>query len=117
MKFFRANDFTNHYHSKTQEECAEYCADIANKRLEQCGKDVYSVYKSPHIWQLSPQDAKHRALLINIEDLEPCTHPEEKVRPRVVGLKEQICAEHIIKDVYICECGAKLKPKSFEVVE
>ena len=45
----------------------------------------------------------------DVEPIEQCKHPEEKVQQRPDGLRSG--------GVYMCECGAKVKPSAFEVVD
>ena len=49
----------------------------------------------------------HKAILVCIEPIEQCKHPKEKVLHSISN----------IPLVFQCECGAKVKPKEFEVCE
>lgn len=48
------------------------------------------------------QDHTHKALLINIEPIEKCKHPKEKVKLWDCGIN------------YECECGAQVEPAEFK---
>ncbi len=115
MKFFIASDFEigRQY---TQEEFA----DLANAKLEREGKVVCTYWNSPGLpdddseWTVKEKvgESHYKALLINIEPIEMCTHPSEKIH--------HLCQSD--QDEYItikfeCECGARVRPKSFEVCE
>lgn len=54
----------------------------------------------------------HKALLINIEPIEKCNHPKEKVR-RFSGAHVE--GENI--GFFVCECGAKVHPCSYEEIK
>jgi len=110
MKFFKPSDFAGSGH----EPFAQYAADEANAKLEREGKVVCG-YESIKTWdQVKPDYSNtHKALLINIEPIEKCTHPSEKVGPYTSMDVLNNKAEHYFR----CECGAKVKPKSYEVVE
>ena len=110
MKFFKPEDF--------QVALGEYgmglqAANLANAKLEREGKVVYQYNKGP--WSQTSlesftgiKEQDHRALLINIEPIEKCTHPKEKVNEIYDG-------GYPIGE-FQCECGAKVKPKEFEEV-
>lgn len=56
----------------------------------------------------SPLGDTHSAKLVCIQELKKCEHPPEKVLA-------QENSSHIVE--YECECGAKVKPSAYEVVE
>lgn len=122
-KFFNFTDFIEQCNSADQ---ADHIANAANAKLERESKVVYS-YRPDLTWftnqtsgskectycggdeieccrfyKIDPVDT-HKALLINIETIEKCTHPEEKIRKQEwpYGL---------------CECGIRVKPAKFEPV-
>ncbi len=49
----------------------------------------------------------HQALLIKIEPIAKCEHPDEKIK--------RICADYGYS--YVCECGQKLEPTGWKAVE
>ncbi len=126
MKFFKPEDFawsTEMIDSVTWEDAAA----AANAKLEREGKVVYGTHPNGSDWWNGPMPMQkdcYKAFLINIEPIAKCEHPSEKVR---TYQKET----HVVRkgyddsDVYStdreivneCECGAREKPKSFEVVE
>lgn len=115
MKFFDMTDFSDLW--ITSGGMSIYptpmgVAEKANAKLEREGKIVwaYDISKG-HLWWTDPQDdgiKNYKALLIGIEKIEVCKHPAEKVS----WINFQ--GSH---HGYGCECGAKVKPSSFEVCE
>lgn len=110
MKFFKWEDFLGR---GIDGASILKAVDAANAKLEREGKIIeiehgYIMGPIGKIGETTKVSSKSKALLINIETIEACTHPEEKVKPDV----NTIFVEHLFK----CECGAKLKPKTFEVV-
>lgn len=134
MKFFKPEDFlcTTNIPLLPTEAC-----NLANAKLEREGKIVYghngkSVadhFPDAFFWR--PDDlvngdvlyngkiahSTHKALLINIEPIEKCTHPSEKVKTQWRREFHCLRDEGIEVKEWQCECGAKVKPKSFEVFE
>jgi len=116
MKFFEPVDFDDLVPTPSHSENEEFrfkVAEIANDKLEREGRIVYQTKDSQlSQWtQGTPENAFRIALLINIELTEKCTHPSEKVK--WAGTKWEYGATPLLE----CECGAKVKPKSFEVCE
>ena len=148
-KFFVPEDFDGpaclsrwvKFPSYEYDEILKFVTDRANTKLIKEGKIVYGFspfpykdhpsgnYFEPHTWTTFHQDDKtkyaapenHKALLINIEPIEKCTHPADKCSYKWgQGIK--------LEDVrfpgpqiyepghWICECGAKVKPKEFEEI-
>ncbi len=116
MNFFKDSDFEGHYLDQCK-TFAQWAAYFANNKLEQMGEEVFGI--EGEVWgemhngqgftamEFNKRPATHSALLINIEPIEKCTHPVENV-----------CwsGDHT-GQTYLCSnCGAKLKPKTFEVV-
>ena len=107
MKFFKPEDFpdTGAY--------ALEAAHRANAKLERDGKVVYGKRNSNGIVEelgerhLEHTDT-HKALLICIEPIEVCKHPPEKIKHDLRYLPGW--------EGFICECGAKVKPVSFEAI-
>lgn len=90
-------------------------ADFANAKLEREAKVVYGSddtawYSTKDILQL-----KLTALLINIEPIEACTHPSEKIS--TTYLEYQNIGE--VRHTFHCDCGARVKVKrdGYEVCE
>lgn len=110
--FFKPEDFTGTYYSY-QSTILQVFADKANAKLEREGKIVFSQSSDRRYWEdpndPTTQDASERsdlrALLINIEPIEQCTHPTDKV----------FKSSNYSFD-YQCECGAKVKPNSFKEI-
>lgn len=123
-KFFKPEDFDG-----AGIPCTETAADISNSKLEREGKVVwaYDVEDKNHLWWTNPQDdgiKNYKALLINIEPIEQCKHPAEKVSSMVKTVYLSQGLELEPKDFsensepfYQCECGATVKPGSFVKVE
>jgi hypothetical protein len=108
MKFFKPEDFAGSGYDP--EFFPEYATNVANAKLEREGRVVYSK-RHGNIWELGQhEDDTVKALLINIEPIEKCTHPRDKV------IQEDLYSG-ALTNRFKCECGAKVKPKSFEVVE
>lgn len=104
--------------------------DYANAKLEREGQVVYLSGDQSEISRIKQDEknyqvissnfknSKHKALLINIEPIEKCTHPKEKVKVAWDGDKnKQGCLPRFSEEFYKCECGAKVKPKEFEECE
>ncbi len=105
MKFFKPEDFP-------QDIDHIRALEIANAKLEREGKICYSNDLGDDFWvQESGDKWKYKALIINIEPLLPCSHPEYKVNSFI----DMTGPEPFYG--FQCECGAKLKPKTFEEVE
>ena len=113
MNFFKPEDFGNLYLDEVQKTAA---CSYANAKLEREGKVVYGNNKielGTSMWTAQATRDTHQALLINIEPIEKCEHPKEKVdleRGTLSWTNER--GIH-----YLCECGAKMKPKEFEEVK
>lgn len=117
MKFFKAEDFYEVSGFWSREDLAKIC----NYKIEREAKRVYLNPKNSLNGQgdieLTNSGQSHQALLINIEPLEKCQHPKEKVnlvkqyltRGLVLGEKTTEC----IGSGYLCECGYRVEPNSF----
>lgn len=93
----------------------EICAQLANAKLEKYIKehgkvawcyDGSDLDTGNYLWWTYDKDPgikKYKAILINIEPIQKCDHPKEKVD----------CESECGTPVYICECGAKVYPKLF----
>jgi hypothetical protein len=121
MKFFKPEDFKfsdgppkTFQYMVNDSVSIEEAARVANAKLEREGKVVYTnVHKLNLTWYESNscKEDTHKALLINIEPIETCKHPKEKVCSirNIMNANEIIC--------WKCECGAKVQPKEFEEVK
>lgn len=100
----------------SREDC-RIIANSLNAKIEREAKVVYGSQKEAECWfnyRLQPTYTGHKivelpfqALLIDIKPVQkPCDHPMEKLTQSTPG--SFIC---------ICECGAKVRPTSFAVVE
>lgn len=113
MKFFKPEDFGVLYLDGIQRSA---CAAYANAMLEKEGKVVYclpGILGSPqYLWDTEmkqqPKTYSHIALLINIEPIEPCKHPSEKVE----SYYAEAC--RLETKYFKCECGLKVKAIGFE---
>lgn len=114
MKFFNPEDFNPTNSSLYMDmKKAKEAADIANAKLEREGKVVYarqygvgkfdswsdSGFRSEHEGQCNV-----KALLINIEPIEKCTHPDKSVKPK----------QDIGGIWFECQCGARVVPTEFK---
>lgn len=125
MKFFKPEDFQfaaniDMFHGYEM-KCAKLSAEAANVKLEREGKVVYSEHKGWSSWNpIQDYTLTHKALLICIEPIEKCKHPVEKIKVKPYTVR---CETQDAQDKfgwlarYQCECGAKVKPKEFEVCE
>lgn len=112
IKFFNAEDFAYSFEGRLTSTMAR---DLANAKLEREGRVVYGgKFCLGGEWSfvshnnVPPKTNTHKALLINIEPIEQCKHPAQKV----IGMQGPgLIAE------FKCECGVKVKPKGFEVIE
>lgn len=113
MKFFSPDDFkdeniSDFSRSAIGSDGRITAAQLANAKLERDGKVVYG---ENNIWNWTERKTKsdsHKALLINIESIEKCTHPKEKVRPIfAISAVDEI-------EYYKCQCGSRVQPTEFE---
>lgn len=111
MKFFKAHDFI---HSSNAPLLSSEAADLANAKLEREGIKVYSDSKDELTWKaINEIGATHKALLINIEPVEQCAHPAENV-----FVDKSVYGFYNLKFIpLICTCGAKVRAKTYEVIE
>jgi len=118
MKFFTPEDFEFNYMGlKDWPIYAKRISDCANAKLEREGKRIYK--SSYDIWRterIGKDDffrgplSTHRAILINIEPIEKCTHPPEKVESTKYDPAEYTYT-------YNCSCGARVEPSGFSEVK
>lgn len=129
MKFFKPEDFApltimQTPHPKDVTLFRQHLADLANAKLEREIKLATGYQDKNGRWffsnNKSPQDT-HTAQMIKIEPIEKCTHPSQKVTPLeylVSSSQGMVLGKKEFKDytytVYQCECGAKVKPTSYE---
>lgn len=113
MTFFKPEDF-DIQQGKVYTTESHRSAEVANAKLEREGKVVYFLNQPDMEWMTYSAhkkflpSAKYKALLINIEPIEKCKHSIEKIR--------RICNPNDYTE-YKCECGANVKPTSFEEVK
>lgn len=131
MKFFIKDDFVNFGEEDWRDPCVikpQVAADKANAKLESeghCvyGKGDYRLFSFCGDKNLQFKDGSyptHKALLICVEPIEKCTHPKEKVQEIIVTEGYEKKYGNMIPvykdESYKCECGAKVKPSSFEEI-
>ncbi len=119
LKFFKPEDFTKDLHPATNmygfSITPEVAADLANNKLEREGKIVYGTEPedketySALYGESKNRHSTHKALLINIENIERCQHLIEDV----VILHDY---DSYAASTYKCKCGVKLRPTKFEQV-
>ncbi len=118
MKFFEANDFAGNTHEWENSKFirVEYAVDICNAKLEREGKVVYSTHGAMFSITHKASNDGLKALLINIESLEACKHPKEKVFKKKFLSIGPASEGKTPGEYYKCECGARVEPSGFEVV-
>lgn len=113
MMFFKPEDFPIEFGQHDQ----SLAAHAANVKLQEEGRVFYS-YGSQDLWYSENEAANEtksqvdsvKGVLINIEPLEKCDHPVEKV--------ESYSFCHDPKSKYFkCECGSVVRPQKFYEVE
>lgn len=125
VNFFKPEDFDDIPINDTWD--TSIVAGRANAKLEREGKVVFQYQSDNLIWKeytnpllaLAPDSQnRNRALLINIEPFEKCTHPKDKIRQmnwvepiEVEGFNPGLNLDNII---FKCDCGAKVVPSAFE---
>lgn len=117
-KFFKPEDFLTllTHHSSINTE--DFAATIANEKLEREGVVVYdcgnglTTYDENYDPRYKPA---YRALLINIQPIERCKHPKEKVQiDKVISQGITLYGDILM---FFCECGVRVEPNSFEEVK
>lgn len=114
---FNPDDFEPGRIVHTENISLEYAAKRSNEKLQKWlskATVVYTRMQEYRVWQhwhhFSFEGATHKALLIKIESIKKCDHPKDKVHENSVkGLADDWA--------WICECGAQVKPVSFEECE
>ncbi len=101
MKFFKPEDFVETSLFLTMPQLIKNFCEGANAKLEREGLVIDGTRVG----------FGEKALLISLGPIAKCTHPSEKV---VQLFKHDKETGNIIK-FYNCDCGARVKPKSFEV--
>lgn len=120
MKFFKPEDFPCQGIGFEYEQTR--MAEAANDKLEREGKVVYirkgnGEYDSLGWTEHQNVVDNHKALLINIEPIERCKHPAEKVK---LYNEDGTCIFETFMGILTqakCECGAKVKPTQFEEID
>lgn len=74
------------------------------KNINEEGFDIGSIWNTSAL-----TDTTHKALLINIELIEKCTHPKEKVK-----WKDIMISPNSHKYGFMCDCGSEVIPREFE---
>lgn len=132
MLKFKPEDFDNIAFPQPYnwEIAAARAQQIFDTWLKKNGKVVYGRH-SYLIWGESEnqfeigvkgQDkADQKAILINIEPLERCSHPKEKIKhvtKKMQSGEGTLTSGYMIDlTAYVCECGARVEPKEFEAIE
>jgi hypothetical protein len=116
IDFFKPEDF-DHPDFNGNSKPPEYMAATANAKLKHEGKIMWH-YDNEDRWQFSGDDrhSTHRGLLINIEPIEKCTHPAEKVTSQLMKTENKPWGGRY-GTIFTCECGAKVQPKEFEEIK
>jgi len=114
--FLRAGRFeVGHWTPQSTSEMANTAQAKFDQWLKENGRVIYRDSEPDHFW-FEDKEAlgrpTYKAILINIEPIEKCTHPTGKVSGHY--LSDGIYDKWI---GYRCECGVKVKPKEFEVVD
>lgn len=121
MKFFKSTDFI-HMQDGRSLIVPGYewkVADIANAKLGSDGKTLFIFDNGQPSQSYSETEYgyhTHKGLLVNIQSIEKCDHPKEKVRRFEtrfnVAPNDYVRGE--LDGLYQCKCGARVKPKVFE---
>lgn len=117
MEFFKREDFESYGAGDPRADVFGVMAGLANDKLEREGKVVYGGMNTTSdgktnsepffIMRIDKYYRTHKALLINIEPIESCKHPKEKV-------SGQYADENGV--IFKCKCGIRVRPKEFEEV-
>lgn len=122
IEFFKPSDFEKYL---TDAYTQQLSADLANEKLEKEAKPVFgspngksTTYVAGQIWNTYndvTQRNTHKALLINIEPLEICTHPKEKVKHHLgKGINGPF---EPFRQYFECDCGVIVKPIAFKEIK
>lgn len=113
MKFFKPEDFK--YDSVIFEGNlyikVGYAANRANEKLE---REARVVIGSPETnWDEAGNKIEtHKALLVNIELIEKCKHPNDNIKGSMLNVYRD--DSNLNKYCFRCECGVQVFPSSFE---
>lgn len=111
MKFFKPEDF--YIVGDGQMKTPQQASDIANEKLEKEGIIVYS-NKSAFTWRLSDESKECKALLINIENIEKCTHSSVHVQGGLMVSDTQ-GNKTTINPIFQCtDCQKQVYPIGFK---
>lgn len=110
IEFFKPDDFQYESEGRLRSIMA---ADIANAKLEKEGCLIYCDKEGGRAnWSLNKTGAKYKALIINIEPIEKCDHPKDKINVLVNLQKRDINASFFsnpYSEISLsCQCGANL---------
>ena len=120
FKFFTPEDFRNEIMPNGWISCND-ATKCANAKLEREGIKAW-IYKSKigEILNITSIEGYRSdlyadsALLINIEPIEKCKHPKEKVKLSQIFTIRNNTQHGGPMEEYKCECGARVQPASFE---
>lgn len=104
MSFFKPEDFEGWPHEREQ------IANLANAKLEREARNVFlNLSREGILLDITGFNRKqsHKALLINIEPIDKCKHPQEKVEALTLNSQPY---------VYRCKCGVLVEPESFKEI-
>lgn len=124
VNFFKPEDFNDYgvRDFSTDSSVRYNVAIAANTKLKREGRVVYG-YSMSHeeAWTIGKGAIDtHKALLINIEPLQACLHPKEKVKISIKEGFEKLegCMVPMYQnESYVCECGARVEPSGFSEVK
>lgn len=126
MSFFEPEDFEEFTRAMAFSDIRVMGADIAdaaNAKINHYGKVIHGRYDGENFYYPHAKPSivdTHKALLIAIEPIEKCKHPEEKIRIQIregYNLTTGSKLPLFIDECYLCECGATVKPTQFEEIE
>lgn len=120
VEFFKPEDFYQIDDNRgVTHQFAEIIADRANAKLERECVRVYGHVPAPGMPQgfsvKTEIPPTHTALLINIQPIEKCKHSKEVIKKVICVYEYNDGKEQEL--IYKCQCGVKVKPKTFEECE
>lgn len=134
MKFFKPEDFILPKENEfgKLEHSILSIAQIANAKLERGGIELFCESEFDRYDWSGRKDvrekAKYKAFLINIEPINKCEHPKEKITEVRTGMEGGLIVGKIENGMpwpgktellygaryYQCECGVQVEPESFK---
>jgi hypothetical protein len=118
VKFFQPEDF--YVFGQLDTLCTPMeAAEIGNAKLEREGRVVFGVSENSMFWTGLSDNDTHKGLLVNIQPIEKCSHPVDKVNRKehyyqhglITGPKE---TTHFGTNYECSLCGKIVKPGGFE---